>query len=693
MPATPTKKQNFQSVQQSALPAMGYASRTENETIMLGIDANSDTPLRLFATFPTADTKLNIGASTVERSNGTGLIAPPVDDNVGTFVVSTVDLSTGAITGGTVTLDGGAFALPTTTIGQFRRLAFVQKSDGSVDSRFSAAAASVGALENPGSIWSNLDGANMGYIDLEAYGATTYKTAGSATNVIENKETTNIRIFNVGSGGGTGGGGAEDFVLNSISGSTAQIKKGFMKVSDGRILVTGNGTDTSTAPAVLFIDLDTVITNSPGGLTQPADNTTYYLYIDLETLPDPISLTDGRDVINVVEANFKLLTLNPREVNPLRYANCGYIHSADTGNAWTGTGATFGERPPAVHDLLGALVQSIEKKTITVTTSTTATVAHGLSAKPNFFSASYTDGTDEVPRSPTNYITDYDDTNIDYNSLAEAFGSGQTLTIIAMYIPVTPNAVVSNADRFKSSFLTSSGTTTLPHTLTDKESIKGISIIERDTTLGRDRVLPANTIVQNYDDTNLYLDWTGYSPSATLQYQIVTGASPLPSQIPIDFSGYTKLVGFGPGSYNTLADAIAAAEVGDSILVNKSYSISSAETISVSDIYIRFMPGVIITVTGGSEALVITGDDVHIEGARYLVNFAGTLTEGIQLNGDDCQVVRAKIEVDNAGLTVTNAYRLSGSRGLVEGAIKTTNGTVTNTVFENGTDNDFSIRG
>jgi hypothetical protein len=79
-------------------------------------------------------------------------------------------------------------------------------------------------------------------------------------------------------------------------------------------------------------------------------------------------------------------------------------------------------------------------------------------------------------------------------------------------------------------------------------------------------------LVLNFDGTNFYVDWSGFSPTATLQYQIIAGGSALPQSLPSMLGGYTRYVGFGPGSYPSLTAALVGAAAGESILVNGGYS-------------------------------------------------------------------------------------------------------------------------
>lgn len=182
----------------SARSALGAVAGENFETATMDrLGKTANFPLRMFATFPTPNAVLNFEASNLEQGSGVGRSVPPIESVVPTVVASTLNFQTGSTTGATFTVESGAFALPSTTVGQFRRLVFVLTSSGTIDMKFSAANAVLASLQNPGALFDGLTGIPIGWIDLEATAATAYKTAGSATSIIENKVsgTSRINIF------------------------------------------------------------------------------------------------------------------------------------------------------------------------------------------------------------------------------------------------------------------------------------------------------------------------------------------------------------------------------------------------------------------------------------------------------------------------------------------------------------------
>ncbi len=176
----------------SSLPqdSQVYASAIGDYTLAEAIEAgliNDFPPLRLYAS-ATPDAKLNISPSAIPLANGGAKALPPFGAAFGAYPQTSINFQTGAITGGVV-----VGTIPSTTSGEFRRVGFTYGSDNKVYMVWSAAAASVGALAGAQTLVV-AGGVSLGYVDLEGTGTTTYKTAGSATNVIENAVSGTARI-------------------------------------------------------------------------------------------------------------------------------------------------------------------------------------------------------------------------------------------------------------------------------------------------------------------------------------------------------------------------------------------------------------------------------------------------------------------------------------------------------------------
>lgn len=157
-------------------------------------------PLKLTANTG-ADSKIKISTNTMVNLDGTETVSPPISSLIPAVVASTHDLQTGGTTGATFL----SASLPTTTIGQFRRIGYTLLANGSIQVLYSAAAASLGALANAGTVFPK-SGIAIGWVDAEATASNAFKTAGSATAIVENQVGGVSRIHRFGSGGGGGSG-------------------------------------------------------------------------------------------------------------------------------------------------------------------------------------------------------------------------------------------------------------------------------------------------------------------------------------------------------------------------------------------------------------------------------------------------------------------------------------------------------
>jgi hypothetical protein len=172
-----------QTISRDALANLLGINGTELDDLLRSINKEFNAPLRMSATSPTPDAKINFQASQVEAADLTAKEINPIAATIPSFVASTIDFQTGATTGGTISI-----TFPASTVGFYRRVAFSLGSNGTLQAVFSAEAATLGALANAGTLFVS-DCLPIGWIDLECTAASPgrFKTAGSATNIIENK--------------------------------------------------------------------------------------------------------------------------------------------------------------------------------------------------------------------------------------------------------------------------------------------------------------------------------------------------------------------------------------------------------------------------------------------------------------------------------------------------------------------------
>ena len=178
---------------------------------------NVEQPMRAYAS-ATPDAKLNFIAGQITRSDLTEKSVPIIETSVPTVPASTINMQTGGTTGAAFTA-----AFPASTIGEYRLVGFTLESDGTITVTFSPEDPVLANLPNPGTVFTS--GLPIAWMEVEATGATAFKTADSVSNVIENSVGGDPRVHVFGAGGGTGGGTAPtrypSVVVSSAGGGDA----------------------------------------------------------------------------------------------------------------------------------------------------------------------------------------------------------------------------------------------------------------------------------------------------------------------------------------------------------------------------------------------------------------------------------------------------------------------------------------
>lgn len=158
-----------------------YGASTSLLGALDALATNAQIPAQLTAQSP-ATSKLQIDSSVVIRSDGTALNLPPEGSSVPVIGLSTIDFQTQGLVGGPFSV---TFP-PTSTVGFYRRAAFTVIAGGTIKVVFSAQAATLGAVVDPGTLFPA--GIPLGWVDLICTQASPslFKTANSVSNVIQN---------------------------------------------------------------------------------------------------------------------------------------------------------------------------------------------------------------------------------------------------------------------------------------------------------------------------------------------------------------------------------------------------------------------------------------------------------------------------------------------------------------------------
>jgi hypothetical protein len=217
--------------QRTNLKQLGQVADKFLSEVLDAVDQEFESPLKLAATFPVADAVLNFASSSISSGDGAKEVVSPVKKQIFS------GLTTPTINFQTLALSSAAHfdvTFPVSTVGQYRIAAFTLIGSGKIKVLFSAEAATEGALSNPGALFVS-GGLPLGYIVLQATATTpAFKTAGSATNIIEN-----AKIFRLAAGGGgsssssAGGAGSDLLDLQYL----AEMTDSFSDIPDGTTTV------------------------------------------------------------------------------------------------------------------------------------------------------------------------------------------------------------------------------------------------------------------------------------------------------------------------------------------------------------------------------------------------------------------------------------------------------------------------
>ena len=141
-----------------------------------------------------------------------------------------------------------------------------------------------------------------------------------------------------------------------------------------------------------------------------------------------------------------------------------------------------------------------------------------------------------------------------------------------------------------------------------------------------------------------------------------------------------------------LEDALDNAAAGDTIVMAASEVITTPMEFSVDDVTIVFSPNVRLVVTSGTEGVIVSGNRIDLVGLQVEGAHGGSMTSLIKITGSNNSIERTRLHATN-GVTVDDAVILDGDNNYIIASALPILSTITNTVTNNGTDNDYRIRG
>lgn len=230
----PTFLDSRQIKKRIALLKLGAAAGTTVESILDKVNIEFDAPLRMAAS-AIPDAVLNFSSSLLAAADGANKVVSPVKKQIFSGLTNpTINFQTQAVS------NAADFDVTwgTATLGQFRYAAFTLIGSGKIKVLFSGefgSEAALAAAVNPGSLFVS-GGSPIGYVTLQATNASpaAYKTAGSATDIIENAKI--YRPAASGGGSATGGSGAGGGELVDLL-YQAAIRDSFTDIPDGTTTV------------------------------------------------------------------------------------------------------------------------------------------------------------------------------------------------------------------------------------------------------------------------------------------------------------------------------------------------------------------------------------------------------------------------------------------------------------------------
>ena len=167
--------------------------------ILSRVEKYSQTPLMCRATLPVSNllvflpNKIGLGDGSYQTTSPVG--------TMNDYPETTINFATGAVVGGDVVVEGGNFAFPTASTGEYAWMAVKYDNDNNqLDIGFSEPNSDEGLLENAGQIFRYLAGEPIALLKIQK-DASGWHTKGAADTIVENE---GISRFGAGANSGEG---------------------------------------------------------------------------------------------------------------------------------------------------------------------------------------------------------------------------------------------------------------------------------------------------------------------------------------------------------------------------------------------------------------------------------------------------------------------------------------------------------
>jgi len=542
-------------------------------------------------------------------------------------VLSTLNYTNGTVIGN---LDSSVGTLPLSlNQNDYFYLGLELRSDNKIYPKYSEINGTLGSIQ-----WTNSEPViKLGVIKIQSNSSTAVSTWSSSLEILS------VIEFNT-SGGGEGGELTPASVSSKTGGTASSVSK---SGSDYIIGLRGGIVTTPNNKFVATNNLADIQINISNLISNPIDNTRYWMYIDLETCNTNTLTGDNGGIVAYIaanETNFVISDESPFYLDKERFVYCTdlFYTVVDGWTAESFLGREFLPNPRIGFSTGEIKLGKTERTKVVIEETTNSIFAHDL---PNLVSiaAYYTDSSNNTtPVELSSIISNFNNSTITISTGSLVFSNGENLTL---YLEFQPADTTELADIYSSlpantEVIDNISITSIANPL--GMNLTYFKLIEEDYALGIKREVNPYNIV-SFDSENIYFEWNeDNQPTSTKKYyfKYFDSAESM-------LNSHTDLITdyeVSENGYQTISEAVLNAPSGSNIIVAKSYTTSEEELINKDNITIIFVDGVKVTTESSAN--------------------------GITISGNGCELIKPNIHI--AGSGINKVINITGSRNVIDNA-------------------------